>query len=91
VHVDDIADLYLVLFNALCTDPEVPGHGWEGFYFGENGSYKYLDAGEAIGKAFVKAGKNKAGEETPTAFTKEEIDKFFGGVSIPPCNSTATD
>jgi hypothetical protein len=28
----------------------------------------------------VKLGRSKSGEETPTAFTKEEVDKFFEGV-----------
>jgi nucleoside-diphosphate-sugar epimerase len=78
VHVDDIADLFIVVFDAVTANPDAPGHGWEGFYFGENGSYKYKELGEAIGKALVKVGKAK--EETPTPFTKEEIDKYFAGV-----------
>jgi nucleoside-diphosphate-sugar epimerase len=80
VHINDIANLFLVLFNNILWEPERAGHGWEGFYFGENGSYKYGDLGEKIGEALVKTGK--ATEATPTPFTKEEVDKYFGGVSV---------
>lgn len=80
VHINDIANLFLVLFNNILWEPERAGHGWEGFYFGENGSYKYGDLGAKIGEALVKTGK--ATEASPTPFTKEEVDKYFGGVSV---------
>jgi hypothetical protein len=84
VHIDDIADLFLIVFNTILVDPEKPGHGWEGFYLGENGSYTYGEIEEEIGKVLVKLGKSKPGEEKPTPYTKEEIDKYFGGVCSHP-------
>jgi nucleoside-diphosphate-sugar epimerase len=39
VHIADTADAFLVLLDALRADPERPGHGWEGFYFLENGHH----------------------------------------------------
>jgi nucleoside-diphosphate-sugar epimerase len=90
VHINDIAELFLVLFNTIVQEPERAGHGWNGFYFGENGSYKYNTLGVKIGEALVKAGK--ATEASPKPFTKEEVDKYFGGVSVPsPYACTSSD
>lgn len=58
----------------------VIGHGREGFYFGENGEHLLYDAAKAIGAAMVELGRAKNDE--PTTFTKEELDKYFGGVRI---------
>jgi nucleoside-diphosphate-sugar epimerase len=79
VHINDIANLFATIFNALQGETERVGHGWEGFYFGENGHYNFGELGHAIGKYLVKI--EKATEETPVPFTKEEIDKYFNGVS----------
>ncbi|KAF5382083.1 hypothetical protein D9615_004318 [Tricholomella constricta] len=76
VNVDDVADLFLVLYDAIRSNPAT-GHGREGFYFGENGEHNLYEVGKAVGKALVEIGKAKSDE--PTTFTKEEIDKYFGG------------
>ncbi|KAI6109260.1 hypothetical protein EDD16DRAFT_1615421 [Pisolithus croceorrhizus] len=45
VHIDDIGDLYVVVYeNALSGRA---GHGREGFYFGENGEHKLYDLGKS--------------------------------------------
>ncbi|KAF8994654.1 hypothetical protein BDQ17DRAFT_1311423 [Cyathus striatus] len=75
VHIDDIASLYVTLFDVILSGKEV-GHGREGFFFGENGEHTLYQIGEAIAKALVELGKGKSRE--PTTFTKEEIDKYFG-------------
>jgi hypothetical protein len=69
-----VADLYLVLFDAIRKDPTT-GHGREGYYFGENGEHSLYEVGKAIGEALVALGKSDNPE--PTTFTKEEIDKYF--------------
>lgn len=69
-----VADLYLVLFDAIRKDPTT-GHGREGFYFGENGEHSLYEVGKAIGEALVALGKSDNPE--PTTFSKEEIDKYF--------------
>lgn len=80
VHIDDVADLYIVLFDAILSGAPPPGHGREGFYFGENGEHKLYDISKAISQALVELGKG--GDPEPTSFSDEEIQKYFG-VSFP--------
>ncbi|KAG5652021.1 hypothetical protein H0H81_006574 [Sphagnurus paluster] len=47
VHIDDVADLYIILYDWIKTNPET-GHGREGFYFGENGEHTLYDVGKAV-------------------------------------------
>ena len=69
-----MADLYIVLYNSIITNPAT-GHGREGIYFAENGEHTLYDVGKAIGEALVAVGKTDNPE--PTTLTKEEIDKYF--------------
>jgi nucleoside-diphosphate-sugar epimerase len=80
VHIQDTAELYLVLFDNVLTNPEKVGHGWEGFYFGENGKFRYEELAYKIGDALVRSGK--VSDPSPTPYTKEELGRYFGGVSI---------
>ncbi|KAI0331860.1 NAD-P-binding protein [Cubamyces sp. BRFM 1775] len=75
VHIDDVADLYIVLFDAIVSHPETTGHGWEGFYFGENGEHSWYQISRAVGEAFVELGISKDPE--PTTLTREELIKYF--------------
>lgn len=79
---DAVADLYIVLFDAILKNPEEVGHGREGFYFGENGEHTLLDISAEIGKALVALGKAKTDEVTP--FSDAELDKYYGGVRLCP-------
>ncbi|KAI0787419.1 NAD(P)-binding protein [Fomes fomentarius] len=76
VHVDDMADLYVALLDSIVRVPARTGHGWEGFYFGENGEHTWLQVSKAIGDALVHFGI--ASESEPTPFTTEELVKYFG-------------
>ncbi|TBU33513.1 NAD(P)-binding protein [Dichomitus squalens] len=76
VHIDDIAELYIVLFDNIISDPDKTGHGWEGFYFGENGEHHWIDISRAVGKAMVELGLTDNAE--PTSFTAEELAKYWG-------------
>ncbi|OCH93048.1 NAD-P-binding protein [Obba rivulosa] len=76
VHIDDVADLYIVLFDAITARPDAVGHGREGFYFGENGEHTWYDISKAIGRALVELGVSESGE--PTTFSREELIKYFG-------------
>ena len=71
-----VADLYIVLFDSIVAKPEETGHGWEGFYFGENGEHSWYQISKAIGDALVKLGLTD--EVEPTPFTVEELVKYFG-------------
>ncbi|KAF8071994.1 hypothetical protein FPV67DRAFT_911651 [Lyophyllum atratum] len=77
VSNDDIADLFLVLYDSIMTNPSGTGHGREGFYFGENGEHSLYEVGKAIAELLVEIGRGVSAEPTP--FTKEEIDKYFAG------------
>lgn len=77
VNVEDVADLYLVVFNSIRKNPEGTGHGREGVYFGENGEHSLYEVGKAIADALVDLGLAK--EREPTTFTREDLDKYLGG------------
>ncbi|KAI0701894.1 NAD(P)-binding protein [Cerioporus squamosus] len=76
VHIDDTADLYITLFDAIVRDPSGVGHGWNGFYLVENGEHSWYQIGKAIGHTLVKLGLSNDPE--PTSFTNEELVKYFG-------------
>ncbi|KAJ3566140.1 hypothetical protein NP233_g7179 [Leucocoprinus birnbaumii] len=85
VHIDDVADLYIDVYNAIKANPEGTGHGREGFYFGLNGEHTLLEVSEELGRVLVALGKSSSPE--PTTFTKEEIDKYFNGSNYLGSNS----
>ncbi|KJA17461.1 hypothetical protein HYPSUDRAFT_1017943 [Hypholoma sublateritium FD-334 SS-4] len=76
VDVDDTADLYLILFDAILRDPESAGHGTEGYYFVENFQYSALEVAQAISEGLVEQGIMTTPEISP--FTLEEGEKYFG-------------
>lgn len=73
-----VVQLYEVLLNNVIGDKDI-GHGKEGYYFGENGEHVLLDVAKTIGSGLKDLGLAKSDE--PTTFTKEEVDKWLGGVS----------
>ncbi|RDX55339.1 NAD-P-binding protein [Lentinus brumalis] len=75
IHVDDTAELFITLFDTILKKPEAAGHGWEGFYNGENGEYTWYQLAKAIGEALVELGI--ASDPEPTTFTHEELLKYF--------------
>ncbi|EIN10832.1 NAD(P)-binding protein [Punctularia strigosozonata HHB-11173 SS5] len=77
VWIDDVADLYIVLFDYVVANPSYSGHGTDGYYFGANGEHVLKDVSKAIGEALVALGKAKTAEPTP--FTEEEIQQYFNG------------
>ena len=68
----------MVLFDSIVANPDKTGHGWEGFYFGENGEHSWLSISQAIGEALVSLGVSTDPE--PTVFTDEELIKYFGSL-----------
>ncbi|KAH7928229.1 NAD(P)-binding protein [Leucogyrophana mollusca] len=83
VHIDDIASLYVVLFEAITNPAAAPapaGHGREGFYFGEGGEHKLYDVSKTIAQVLYDLGKGKSPE--PTTFSEEELQKYFGGAYL---------
>ncbi|TFK28556.1 NAD(P)-binding protein [Coprinopsis marcescibilis] len=85
VNIEEVADLYIYLFNAIRAKPDAVGHGREGFYFGESGEHTLYQISKRIAEVFVALGISKSDE--PTTFTKEEIDKYFEGSNYLGSNS----
>ncbi|KZT23301.1 hypothetical protein NEOLEDRAFT_1069710, partial [Neolentinus lepideus HHB14362 ss-1] len=83
VHIDEIVDLYIVLFDKARRDPSTP-HGWQGFYFGENGHFTQYEVAKVIGEVLVD--KGHMGSSEPTPFSAEELDKYFAGVRSSVCD-----
>ncbi|KAI0091097.1 NAD-P-binding protein [Irpex rosettiformis] len=75
VNIEEQGDLFIILYDAVVSNPEKIGHGRDGFYFGENGEHLWYDISKAIGKVLVKRGISKSDE--PTSFTTEELVKYF--------------
>ncbi len=73
-----VVQLYEVLWNNVIEGKAI-GHGKEGYYFGENGEHILLDVAKTIGAELKELGLAESDE--PTTFTKEEVDRWFGGVS----------
>ncbi|KAJ3514591.1 hypothetical protein NLJ89_g2290 [Agrocybe chaxingu] len=80
VHIDDVADLYVALYDSIKTNPKGTGHGREGFYIAENGEHTMYQIGKAIAEDLVARGK--ATNPEPSTFTGEEINIYFGA-SLP--------
>jgi len=89
VHIDEVANLYVLLFDLITfpSDKIVPGHGREGFYFGENGEHTLYQIGQAICKALIDLGVRST--DSPTTFSKEELQKYTGGGEYLGSNSRA--
>ncbi|KAG1898945.1 uncharacterized protein F5891DRAFT_1190131 [Suillus fuscotomentosus] len=80
VHINDIASLYITIFDAAIRGPGEAGHGREGFYFGENGEHRVGRISEVIAELLFEAKIGKSPE--PTVFTEDELQKYFGGPGL---------
>ena len=65
-----------MLYDAIVNNPDKVGHGWEGFYFEENGEHNWYQVGKAVGEALVNLGVSADSEPTP--FTSQELAKCWG-------------
>jgi nucleoside-diphosphate-sugar epimerase len=70
VHIDDLGDLYIVLYDAILDGRA--GHGRDGLYFGENGEHVLRAVSEWIGEALVALGVGTADERIPTSFDETD-------------------
>jgi nucleoside-diphosphate-sugar epimerase len=77
VSNDDVADLYITLYNAIVNQHPAAGHGREGYYFGENGEYNIHDVARLVSAHLAAHG---VGSPEPTPFTQEELEQntYFG-------------
>ncbi|KAI0368821.1 NAD-P-binding protein [Pilatotrama ljubarskyi] len=77
VHINDTADLYIFLLNALLSTPEKVSHGRTGWFFAANGEHSIRELHEAVAGALFSLGRIKTKELIP--YTKDELDKYFWG------------
>ncbi|KAJ3558023.1 hypothetical protein NM688_g1161 [Phlebia brevispora] len=79
VHIDNCADLYIILWDAINTNPDAVRHGREGYYFLENGEHLWYKISKEIGHAMVALCLSTSDE--PTSFSEEELLKYFGSLA----------
>jgi len=79
-----VADLYFLLLEGIHSGKPL-AHGRNGFYFGENGEYVNYDLSKAVSEALYSKGKVKS--TTPTAFTEDEMAKYYPGTLFFGANS----
>lgn len=75
VHVEDTADLFLLLWDAIVSHSDKAGHGWEGFYIVGSGEMNFHDIAKETGRVMVELGLSTTDEVTP--LSPEEVAKFY--------------
>lgn len=70
-----VADLYIILYDAIQTRPDSTGHGREGLYFGASDEHRQYDLSRELAVALVEIGRGASAE--PTSFTEDEAKKYF--------------
>ncbi|GHJ86682.1 hypothetical protein NliqN6_3084 [Naganishia liquefaciens] len=86
VHIKDVAELFMVVYD-LALAGNKGNHGRQGYFFAESGEHTLFAVGQTIGQAMVKYKLTDNPE--PSTFSKEEIDKYFGGSDYLGSNSRA--
>ncbi len=80
VHVEDTADLFLLLWSAIVSHSDKVGHGWEGFYIVGSGEMNFHDIAKETGRVMVELGLSTTDEVT--ALSPEEVAKYYPPVSL---------
>ncbi|KAH9945011.1 NAD(P)-binding protein [Epithele typhae] len=74
IHIEDLSELYIVVFDAIAA--ATAGHGWEGFYFAENGEHNWYQIARAIGEAMLDLRLTDNAEPTSFKAPEELVDAF---------------
>ncbi|CAK5275872.1 unnamed protein product [Mycena citricolor] len=72
VELNELGDLFMVLFDAAISNPDSTPHGQSGLYFAENGSHVLEDLCAVISQVLYEHGKGQA--PAPTSFSEDELD-----------------
>ncbi|KAJ7120208.1 hypothetical protein C8R44DRAFT_877656 [Mycena epipterygia] len=75
VEIHELADLFIILYDAVQARPDSTGHGRHGLYFGASDEHRQYDLSREIAVALVEIGRGASAE--PTSFTEEEAKKYF--------------
>ncbi|OJT06577.1 hypothetical protein TRAPUB_2572 [Trametes pubescens] len=76
VHIDDAADLYIRLFDALLDNPETVSHGHDGYFFVENGEFSMVAVLTAVADALFALGRIPSGELVSRS--EAEMGAYYG-------------
>ena len=52
----------MVLFDNIMRNPDKVGHGWQGFYFAENGEHTHADLAKHLGETLFALGAVETAE-----------------------------
>ncbi|KZT27594.1 NAD(P)-binding protein [Neolentinus lepideus HHB14362 ss-1] len=74
-HIEDMADLYMLVFNKVLSNPEAP-HGRDALYFAAADEHKLIDVYSTIAKSLYELGKVNSPELTQLA--DDEVIKYYG-------------
>jgi len=74
VHVDDLSVFFRILVERIIHNPDSLAHGYDGYYFCEDGEYAWGDAARHVGKIMYEKGLIKTPEAA--SFTDEDIEKL---------------
>ncbi|KAI0360217.1 NAD-P-binding protein [Trametes cingulata] len=75
IHIEETADLYIRLFDALLSNPEKVSHGREGYFFGVSDYYSIRDVLRNIADVLFAMGRISTPELIP--YAEGELDKYF--------------
>lgn len=75
VHVEEVAQIYILILEAALAGKLVSGKSGS-YFFGESGEHVVGDISKKIGETLAAKG---IGKPEPTAFTPQDIAKYFGG------------
>ncbi|KAI0648487.1 NAD-P-binding protein [Trametes meyenii] len=80
VHIQDMADMYIRMLDALLTNPDNVSHGREGYFFAENGENSTAEMLRVISNALFALGRVTNPELV--LYTHEDLEKYFENVII---------
>ncbi|KAH9856647.1 NAD-P-binding protein [Lenzites betulinus] len=78
VYIEDIAELYIGMLDALLTTPEKVSHGREGYFFGAAGELSTGTTLKALAQALFDLGLTKSPE--PSYYNLEQMAQYFESV-----------
>jgi hypothetical protein len=81
IHHNDLADLFITLFNRIQEDPEAVPHGREGYFFAENGEeFDWKEYVDAVSSVLAELGKVKS--PVGRSLTDEELNRYMERVTL---------
>ncbi|CDO74493.1 hypothetical protein BN946_scf184979.g48 [Trametes cinnabarina] len=77
VHIDDLADLYVNMLDAILSKPEKVSHGRTGYFIAENGSQDIHGVLQSIAEGLFALGRVSTAGLVP--YAPGEAARYFGG------------